>query len=194
MKKRWFSIILLFLLFSLTVGSVSAQDYLFMVEREEVNLYVNEDGSASIEYTLDFVNLPGSHAIDFVDIGLPNDNYDQSSIDAKINGIPILHIQPSEYVSPGIELGLGGDAIPSDQTGQVHVMIGTVRDILYNSDIEDYASIEFSPSWFGEQYCFGDTDLTFTIFLPAGMNSEEPRYHEPQNWVGSTDPNESGFD
>ena len=45
---------------------VQAQDYYFSVEQQTVDVFVNEDGSLSIEYYIDFYNQPGAHEIDFV--------------------------------------------------------------------------------------------------------------------------------
>jgi hypothetical protein len=41
--------------------------------------------------------------------------------------------------------------------------------------VENYASLEFSPTWFGSEYVTGSTKVTVTLFLPPGINPEEPR-------------------
>ncbi len=193
---RIFCILLVLLMLAGNSIPVSAQDYFFAVEKEAVDVFVNEDGSLSIEYSIDFLNQPGAHEIDYVDIGLPNNNYVLSSITAEINGIPITDISKSDYVDIGVALGLGSNAIQPGQKGTVHVFIATVNKSLYPSDVkadEPYASFEFSPSYFGSQYVTGDTDLTVSLYLPVGLNSDEPQYHIPKNWPGTDQP-ESGFD
>jgi hypothetical protein len=175
---------------------VSAQDYFFAVEKQAVDVFVNEDGSISIEYSMDLVNQPSAHIIDYVDVGLPNNNYVLGSITADINGIPITDIAKSEYVDIGVALGLGTNSIQPGQRGTVHVFVATVNKSLYPSDVnasEPYASLEFSPSYFGSQYVTGNTDMTVSLYLPVGLNSDEPKYHIPQNWPGQDQP-ESGFD
>jgi hypothetical protein len=196
MKKLWFSLILIVLLLGVTFSTVFAQTYRFQVQRADVNLYVNTDGSVSIEYTLDFVNDAGVSPIDFIDIGTPNDNYVLSTITADVDGKTINDIQTSQYVPHGVALGLGSNAIQPGQSGTVHVLIGKLTGILYpgtQQESESYASLEFSPNYFDSQYVHGSTNMTVTLFLPAGMTDQEPRYFNPQSWPGDNAP-QSGFD
>lgn len=197
--KKWLTTLVLLILLGGIFGSGSAQSYSFSLDRAVVDLYINADGTATIEYTLDFSNDIGAHAIDYVDIGLPNDSYDIGSITASIDGKAITHIANSQYVDHGVELGLGGNAIPSGAKGRVKARIGLVEDMIYESDLKEadmgeaYASFEFSPNWFGSEYCHGNTDYTITVYLPPGIESDQPRYHTPQKWPGPDEP-QSGYD
>jgi hypothetical protein len=174
-----------------------AQTYLFQVEKMDVSVYGNPDGTASIEYIIQFNNSTSADPIDFVDIGVPNSSYSLSNVSADIDGTRISNITNSEYVSPGVALGLGSRAIPPGATGIVHVRIENVKNVYYPSTaegVENYASLEFSPTWFGSEYVQGNTDFTMTLFLPVGINPEEPRYHSVRGgWPGASEP-ESGYD
>jgi hypothetical protein len=175
---------------------VHAQDYYFSVERESVDVFVNEDGSLSIEYFMDLKNQPNGHVIDYVDIGLPNNNYVLSSVTADLDGHPITDIEKSEYVDIGIAIGLGAYTIQPGGSGTLHVFIGTVNKSIYPSDEnedESYAGFEFIPHYYDSQNISGNTDMTVTLYLPVGMTSDEPRYYLPQSWPGASEP-ESGFD
>ena len=196
MIKRLFALLLALLVLSVSAGGVLAQTYLFQVQKSVANLYINQDGTATIEYTLDFINSGSASPIDFVDIGLPNESYALNSISAEINGQAITDIQKSQYVNPGVALGLGANAIPAGQTGKVHVVIAKVTRMLFpgtGNETEKYASLQFSPNWFGSQYVNGSTDMTMTIILPPGMKPEEPRFYPPKSWPGASDPT-SGID
>ncbi len=191
MKYRWLGGFLCLILVLTSFSTVAAQTYLFQVEAQKVNLFINEDGSASIEYTIDFYNEQSADPIDFVDIGLPNSSYDLSSITAEIDGKPISHIKRSQYVNPGIELGLGSDAIKPGARGQVHVWIGNVSNMLFKTSIEgkgEYASFNFMPNYFGSQYVKGSTLMEVTLYLPPGIEPEEPVYYTPKNWPGAEEP------
>ncbi len=195
-KLRILSMLLILALLAGSSSVVSAQDYYFAVERQLVDVIVNEDGSLSVEYTMDLVNQPSGGPIEYVDIGLPNNNYVIDSINAEIDGIPLTDISRSDYVDIGVAIGLGANAIPPGGRGQLHVYVGTINKSLYPSEVEadvPYTSFEFSPSYFGSQYVTGNTDMTITLYLPTGLNSDEPRYHTPKNWPGSDQP-ESGYD
>ena len=186
------------MMLGLSIQPVQAQNLSFEVPKQEVVVFVNSDGSISLDYTITFNNLPARDAIDIVDIGLPNSNYDLKSISAEINGKPATLIRPSEYVSPGVEIHLGGNAIQAGQTGTLHVYVGKVERVLGKSTLqeaEEYASIVITPNYFSRDFTRGTTEYFFTIVLPAGLKPEEPRYHTPSgNWPGSDEPVETGFD
>lgn len=195
-KLKLFCILLILLMLAGNSGIVHAQDYYFAVEKQTMDVIVNDDGSLSIEYYFDFANQPGASPIDIVDIGLPNNNYVLSSITADINGSPVKSIKKSDYIDIGIMVDLGAQAIPPGERGTLHVYVETINKSLYPSDVkadEDYTSFEISPTWFGSQYVSGNTDLTVTLYLPVGLKENEPRYNTPSGWPGDPTP-KSGFD
>ena len=178
-------VFLTLILLALPIGNVNAQNYSFRLDHEIVHVYWNGDGTATIEYTFVFTNDSGASPLDFVDVGVPNSNYDLSTITADINGHPITDIESSPYVSPGIALGLENNAIPAGQSGTVHVVIDSVREVFQADTTDDtYASAVFSPTWFGQEFVNGSTDLTVVFHLPPGVQPDEPRWHEsPSGWM-----------
>lgn len=194
MKRRFLSLFTVLALLAVLVTPVFAQDYLFRVDRVDVNFYVNQDGTASVEYTYDFTNTAGGHVIDYVDIGLPNEEYDLGSITAEVDGQPISDIERSSYVDHGVALGLGSNSIQPGRSGRVHVWVPVIRNILNPATGNDanYTSFRFSPNYFGSQYVQGSTDMAVTLILPPGLTEDQPRYFPPQNWPGSDTP-ESSF-
>jgi len=190
MKRRLAVLFAVLIMVALFATSVGAQDYSFSVLKMEVHVFLNEDGTIRVEYLIVFQNDSGGHVIDFVDIGMPNNGYDSSSISADVKGNPV-NIS-SDYQGEGgygFAVDMGPYAIQPGQTGQVHVVVGRVDGMFYpDSDDENYASSEFSPTWFGSQYVHGSTDLTLVVHLPPGVQPEEPRYHLPRNWVGADAP------
>ena len=198
MKSLRFLCVLL--IFSVLAGSVTpvlAQDYRFQVPEQAVVVTVNKDGTVSLDYTMTFVNDSGAHAVDIVDIGMPNDNYDLNSITAEINGVSIKKITRSDVVYPGISLYLQSNEIPAGGTGKVHAYIQKVSDVLYpgtQQESEDYASLLFSPNWYDPQYTYGNTNYQMTLLLPPGLKDGEARYYSPQNWPGVEKPESQIYD
>ncbi len=180
--KRKFLIISFILIFVLGMfSSVSAQDapYYFKVERAVVHVYWNSDGTMSLDYTWYFANLPGSHAIDFVDVGMPNYNFNTATVTAEANGARV-NASKSDYQGSGsgFAVVMGSQAIQPGQKGTVHVFVPNISSVLYkDTDDEAYASAVFAPTFFGSQYVSGNTNLTVTFHLPPNMNPEEPRWH-----------------
>lgn len=191
MKKKLLSLLILLVLLGSIASTVFAATLRFSVIREVVNLYLNTNGTASVEYFYDFSNDPGS-LIDYVDIGVPTSDYDLSSVTADINGQKITDITESPYVKPGVAVGLGSNSIQSGGTGQLHVVIGTVRGMFYEADItknnEAYASFNFTPNSFGSEYAHGTTDVAVNIYLPSGVKNDEPTYIPPTGWPGASAP------
>ena len=193
MKKKLVSIALLLVLaLSFNLSVVSAQTYLFEVDKTIANVYINPDGTMLVEYWFTFTNDPSADPIDYVDVGMPSNSYPLSAITADIDGASISGIGYSSYVD-GIELALGSKAIKPGDTGIVHVRMPNISDILYVSDVEDYASFNFMPNYFGSEYVNGNTELTVTLYLPPGIEPEQPIYHKPKRWVGADEP-QSGYD
>lgn len=159
--------------------SVFAQTYQYSLPQQFIDVYWNEDGTSSIDYVFIFVNDPSGPTIEYVDVGVPNSNYDKNSVAAFINGIEVDDIEPSPYVQPGVAVGLGANSIPPGATGEVRVFIGRVRDVLYPDDIDDnYTSAVIIPNHFEEGSISGSTDTILTYHLPPGVQPEEPRWHE----------------
>ena len=195
MRKKIFSLLIVLFLLALIVSPVFAQDYSFKVTKETATVTIMSDGTATIDYAFSFINDAGAHPIDYVDVGMPNSNYDLNRATADVNGAPISDIQNSQYVTPGIALGLGGNAIPAGGSGVVHMHIDQVRDVLFPGtakESEPYASFQFSPNWFDSKYASGSTDVTVTIVLPV-LDGTEPRFYPPKNWPGDAGP-QTGFD
>lgn len=198
MKKiRPIFLFLIFLsLFSLP-DVVSAQDYRFTVTATEVEAYIEEDGTLSLNYIIDFQNDPKGAPIEFVDVGMPTSAYNRSNIKATVDGKEIKTIEDAlPGVINGFALNLESNAIPPGQSGTVIVWIPGVGNVLYPYDGEDrvdYASFMFSPNWFDPA---GDkstnTDYRVTIILPPGVGDEESVYYYPEDWPGSQEPSEIG--
>lgn len=194
MKHRTLALILFFLLlFGLTSGAAAQANYQFQLTQEVVQVYLNADGSMALDYLLTFVNSPGAHAIDFVDLGLPNSNYNFDTISADIDGQPLTVSTNYQGNGTGVAIELGSKQFTD--TGIVHVSVGQITDIVYPDDNDkNYASSEFSPNYFDSQFVQGLTDLTVVLHLPPGVKPEEPRYHPARgDWPGAAEP-ASGFD
>lgn len=179
MKYKLFATLVLIAILLSIPGSVLAQDYYFRLDKEVIHVYWNEDGTMSLDYVMEFYNDPSGHAIEYVDLGLPNYSYDLSSIQADVNGQPVP-VSSSDYEGSGsgVAVVLGSRAIPSGQTGTVHVYVGTIRNVLQTDTTDSkYASAVFGTSWFGSSYVYGSTDMAVVFHLPPGVQPDEPRWH-----------------
>jgi hypothetical protein len=195
MSRRLFaSILALTILLALPV-TVFAQDYRFAIDQETVDVYWNADGTSSLEYSWHFVNQPGAHVIDFVDVGMPVSTFDFSSVSAEVDGAPVSVSQADyEGNGSGFAVVLGSRAIPSGGNGTVRARVGRISDVLHPDTNDDaYASAVFAPTFFGDQFVVGSTDLSVTFHLPPGVQPDEPRYHEANGWPGSSNP-QAGID
>lgn len=179
MKRRLLATILILLIAFAFPITASAQDYYFSLDKEVVNVYWNSDGTMALDYVLTFTNQPGAHVIDFVDMGMPNGNFEIGTAKADMNGNSVSFSQ-SDYQGngSGFAVALGSRAIQPGQTGTVHVYVGRVSGVLFEDDNDaNYASGDFAPTYFGSQYVTGSTNLTVTFHLPPGVKTNEPRWH-----------------
>lgn len=177
-------------------GSASAQTYRFEVTTMEVEAYLEEDGTLSLWYLIEFQNRANADPIDFVDIGMPTSAYNRNSILAEVNGTAIDNIESSPYVPNGFALGLSNNSIEPGQTGTVTAWIPGIRNVLYpydGTDRENYVSFQFSPTWFDSEFERStSTKYRVTIILPPGVGDEEGVYYEPERWPGSSTPDDIG--
>ncbi len=177
-RARWACGVLILLLALIPVSAL-AQNYLFSLDELRVDVFVNEDGSASILYNFVFTNAPGASPIDYIDVGMPNSSFQTSGIIAEANGVKVP-VSRSEYQGSGsgFAIVMGAQAIRPGQTGRVFVFVPNAGSWL-RTDSKDpnYASFVFSPTWFGKQFMQGTTNMTVTFHLPPGVKPEEPRWH-----------------
>jgi len=194
MKRRLLTIALILILaFSITTN-VLAQDYYFSLDKEIVDVYWNSDGTMSLDYLLTFTTQPGGHIIDFVDVGMPNGNFDFNSIQASINGNPLSISRDFQGTgSEGFAVEMGQYAIPPGETGTVRVYVGRISQVLYNDDNDsEYASAVFAPLYFQNSVITGTTDIKVTYHLPPGVQPNEPRWHSAPSGFPSEP--QTGFD
>lgn len=198
-RKIWQAIVVFLaisLLLGLSIYPATAQTYRFSIPESTAEVYVNGDGTVTIDYTYLFQNSTSADPIDIVDVGMPTTSYDLGSVTATINGMNVQRVAKSEYVDPGVEIHLGENAIQPGNSGELRVHIGTVRRILFKSNAEEseaYASFQFQPNFYGSEFVSGKTRMTVTLFLPPGLTEAEPRYFTPQGWPGTDEP-EAGYD
>ncbi len=186
-------LLLLIALIMLAIPSPAlAQNYSFQIPIQNVSVFVNSDGTISLDYVITFANEPNADPIDIVDIGMPNYSYELNTISATIDGVPVVRIADSEFVQPGVEIHLGSNEILPGQSGTLHVQVGVVRNALgagSQEETEPYASLVFTPNWFDSSFARGQTKYTFSLILPPGMEPEQPRYFTPSsNWPGIDEP------
>ena len=179
MKRRLLTTILILIL-ALTIPITAlAQDYFFSLDKEVVNAYWNADGTLALDYLLTFTTQPGGHTIEFVDVGMPNGNFDFNSIKADINGNQLSISSDFQGTgSDGFAVDMGSYAIRPGQTGTVHVSVGRISGVLYKDDDDaNYASAVFAPLYFQSNVITGKTDITVIYHLPPGVQPEEPKWH-----------------
>ena len=193
-RIRILTFAILFLLLALPAAAL-AQNYRFSLDALVVDVYWYQDGTATIDYAFTFTNNRPASPIDFVDVGTPNRYFDQSTIQADVNGTPLHDISRSGYQGSGsgVAVGLGSHAIQPGETATVHVVIPNVSHVLRpDSSDPSYASAVFGNTWFGSQYVTGNTAITVTFHLPPGVQPTEPRWHaSPSGWASQP---QTGFD
>ncbi len=178
-RKLLTSLFILFLALFLPASALAQQSYQFSVDKELVNVYWNADGSESIDYVFNFTNQPGAHPIDYVDVGMPNSNFDMSTVTADVSGHKV-DVSQSDYQGSGsgFSVVMGSQTIQPGASGSVHVVVGSITGVLYPDTSDNtYASGDFAPTYFGSQYVTGNTDMTVAFHLPPGVKTTEGRWH-----------------
>ena len=166
------------LLALLLCAPLAAADYHFRVDGLKAELTVRPDGLVELHYSLTFTPEPGSHAVDIVDIGMPNENYQLGSARASIAGEALSDIRESEYVKPGVEVHLGASEIAPGRSGTLEFFILLPRMIYPDSEDPRYASLQFKTTWYDAKYVSGSAERIEVQFnLPPGSTADGVKYH-----------------
>ncbi|MFN2196112.1 MAG: hypothetical protein ACK2UW_08320, partial [Anaerolineales bacterium] len=173
--------------------SVLAQNLSFTQDALTADVYWNEDGTVDVEYLFNFTNDSGGAPIDYVDVGLPNGNYNLSNVSADVNGTALTDISYSPYVDNGVAVGMGQFTIQPGQSGSLHFIARGIQRVLFQDDQdENYASAVFSNNYFDGSFVHGTSQIKVTFHLPPGVQPEEPRWHSAPSGF-STEP-VAGYD
>jgi hypothetical protein len=157
-------------------GQLVAQDYRFQVEEMKLEVHVQPDASARLEYKIVFWNQRGAKMIDVVDIGLPHRRYDISNMSASIDGVALTDIRRSEYIDVGVEVHLGPKPIMPGERGEFHFTC-TMPDMVYKDTTNaDFASLQIKPTWFDANLQVGNTLLQIAVHVPPGVGPDEVIY------------------
>ncbi len=181
MKPRLITSFLLIAGLFFFTTSAAAQSYSFNLSQEITQVYWNSDGTLALDYTFTFVNDPDGHVIDFVDVGMPNGNYNLGNITADVGGNAVNISSDFQGDGPyGFSVDMGSYAIQPGQTGSVHVTVAQITGVLYKdtSKPDTDASGDFAPAYWTTAH--GNTDMTVVFHLPPGVLPQEPRYHNTQ--------------
>lgn len=186
LKQRIILFAVLFIILLLP-SSALAQTYFFSLDRLQVDVFLNNDGTIDLLYRFTFSNNPVASPIDFVDVGLPDKHFDESRITAEVDGQPVAYISSDEYQGngTGVAVALGNASIMPGETGTVTVYIPGVEQ-RFRPDTQDrnYASLVFSPTWFDSRFVDGQSDVSVTFHMPQGVQPMEPRWHQaPPGWA-----------
>ncbi len=155
----------------------SGQAYLFGIPEMRMEIFVNPDASVRLEYEIIFENTPHGRPIDAVDVGLFHENYEIRNMSASLDGTPLPRIRPSPYVT-GVEVNLGRRVIGPRERA-VFRFTATMPDMVYQDTTrDDYASLQFTPTWFDQRFVLGNTNLRMAVHLLPVVEAEEVLYHD----------------
>jgi hypothetical protein len=195
MRKFVLSVFLVCVFVVGITSSALAQTYSYTLPKETVDAYWNSDGTLTLDYVYTFTNDPSGPTIQYVDLGLPNNNYSESNITAAVNGNPVTDISASGYEGSGccgVAIGLGQYAVPPGASGTFTAHISNISGVLYtDSQDSSYASAVFTPNYFGGNI-HGNTDIIMTYHFPPGVQTTEPKWHSAPDGFPSTPV--TGFD
>jgi len=153
-------------------------NYDFDLYREQVDIYINLDGSIDINYYFNFTNYGD---LDGIDIGLPNRHYDEDSATGWVFVNGVYHtpdeIHKSKYISIGMAMEFDFStrmAIESYGANfQVFFHIRCDRMIYENELKEGGVGIRFRPTWFEPEFQRGPTgEIISRIYFPPTFKEE----------------------
>lgn len=194
-KRTWFVLLMIILLCPLSF-SIAHADYQFTIPEDLVIVWVEKDGTVSISY--DFIIRNTGQGIDYIDIGMPNNEFRLNNVSATIDGNPVssnnisyVDTEQTGY-SYGVTIDNTASPIPRNTQAEIYLEVQQIKNVLYLTedltDSREYVSFQFLPSYFSSDFTRGTTDLTVRLVLPSGMDENDPVYFQPQDWDGDQEP------
>ncbi len=169
---------LILLLLLLIPLSASGQNYDFSIPEFSCTVEINRDRSLNIHYNILFECTPGYSSIDVIDIGFPSYDFSASQVEARVDGHTLTRIYMSPYIDNGVEVHLDGNAIHSGEQGHFWLRGENGNMVFLDTEDDDYASMEFTPTWFDSGLLTGSSNFSLTIIFPEGSHPEMVRYHD----------------
>ena len=91
---------------------------------------------------------------------------------------PLSRIYYSTYIDNGVEVHLDEFSIYGGEQGRFR-FTGVNRNMVFlDTESDDYASMEFTPTWFDSGILSGSSDFTLTVIFPQGAEPDLVRYHD----------------
>ncbi len=166
-------LVVLITLLLLAAQPAVAQYYSFSVPKMRVEAFIQPNGSVRFRYAITFRNNLYASAIDIVDIGTPNGDYDLSNWSGDRDGVPIRRVATSSYIDTGVEVHLA-NPIESGETGTLNVEFTMPPGLLYQDVTRDgYVSFQMTPTWFDESVVDGRGQLQIAIHMLPGVSPDE---------------------
>ncbi len=156
----------------LGAAPASAQNYLFGVPKLKMLATIKTDGSTLIDYDIQFHNENNADPIDVVDIGVPHENYSIGEVKASLDGKELTDVRPSQFVPNGFEVHLD-KPIRRGRDGTLRVQFVMPKMLYQDTTRDDYASFRITPTWFGDAYVLGNTNIEIFVRLPDGVQPDE---------------------
>jgi hypothetical protein len=166
-----------FLLLLVIPVSASGQNYNFSVPEFNCTVEVNRDRSLTIGYEILFECTSGYSSIDVVDIGFPTDEFLMGSIQAGIGNSSLNEIYYSTYIDKGVEVHLDPNSIDPGDRGHFWLTGVNANMVFLDTEADDYASMEFTPTWFDGSILTGESEFSLTVIFPEGALPDLVRHH-----------------
>ena len=147
--------------------------YRFSVPEMRLEVTVNADASVTVDYDILFQNEASGLSIDVVDVGLFHGRYSLNEVRAEAESAEVTRIEKSTWLEAGVEIRLAEGGIPRGESDRLRVE-ARVPDMVFRDLLHaTHASLRITPTWFGERFVTGRTDLTVIVRLPFDIAVEE---------------------
>ena len=198
--SKFLKFIFVISVFLLVAAGSALADYAFEIPNAQTTLDIEYDGTMTIFVEYEFKNT--GQKLDYIDIGLPNNNYKLSDIQVKLNGEEnsAIKVVKADYEQTGLRYGIslemGSASIPTGGSATVSVWIPNLCKNLYEATSEtideetvEFAGFQFTPNYFSPKYAKGKTNYSFIIVFPTGVSDLSAYYYTPEGWNGTQEPN-----
>lgn len=158
---------------SLVACNVSAADLVYVITNEEVDVYVQEDGSADIQYEIHITVRPQSSTVNGFKIHLPNWQFEGKDITATMDGDQIVGVRKSRSSETEVEISLNAAEAMQPSTNHIFILVVNVGAMVVKHPSDaGQARVTFRPTWWNPDHVQEIQNLNVHIHLPEDYFDE----------------------
>jgi hypothetical protein len=149
----------------------SAQELVYVINSESVDVYISHDGSADINYLIHLTVRPQSAYVSSLTIHLPNWRFDIGKMTVTLDGNSVADLKKAGSSESDIKLSFNSAELLQPGTSHTLSIVVNIGAMVFkHPSSSGMARVTFTPTWWNPLSVQSIQNLNVRIHLPEGYN------------------------